>query len=104
MKTTLPKTKARLVYEKLLTSPLAEEMTQHDMPGAVPQGVSSEYRGLAKVVKYTDDNAKNWLGIGMPFYVDMKTGETSLLAPNGDMASVQDVLGCCHIEAFTPHP
>ena len=101
-------TKAREMLEKMgslkYLSPEFEEMTQHPMMAGMPMNFPSNYRGLAKVTRVRDEQAKSWLGMDMPIYVDMESGETNLFAPNGQMASVADISKWFDLETFEPHP
>ena len=86
-------TQAREMMEKLadLDSLIGEEMTQHPLGNGSLQGFPSEYRGLAKINRIKDADVKNWWGIDMPIYVDVAKGETNLMTPGGQMASIGDV-------------
>lgn len=82
-----------------------EEMTNNPMGGGAPQGFPSEYRGMAKVVKVKDDAVKQWWGqSGQPLFIDVAKGETNLLTPEGELASMQDVTKWFDLEAITTHP
>ena len=97
--------KAREMMSKLYQlEQLSEEMADHVIPAGMPQGFPSNYRGLAKVTKMMDGGSKNWLGIDMPFFIDIATGESNLLLPNGQMASVSDIAKVAHLEVFEPTP
>jgi len=96
------KTLAQEMMERMKS--IGEEMTQHPMGGGAAQDFPANYRGLAKVKKYNDDTAKSWLGIDMPFFVDVNSGETNIFTPAGQMASVADIARVCKIEVYEPHP
>ncbi len=102
------KTQAREMMEKMteLTklSPTFEEMTNHPLMGGSLMNFPSNYRGLAKVTKVRDDAAKNWMGVDMPIYVDMESGETNILTPAGQMATVADISKVFDLETWEPHP
>lgn len=69
-----------------------EEMINNPLNGGAPQGFPSEYRGLAKVTKVKDDAVKKWWGqSGQPLFIDVEKGETNLLTPEGELASMQQV-------------
>ncbi len=89
------KTQAREMMEKMRDlgnlDPKFEEMTSHPNTGTQLMNFPSNYRGLAKVTRVKDDAAKTWMGIDMPIYVDMENGETNLLTPAGQMATIADV-------------
>ena len=99
-------TKAREMLEKMsgVAALMGEEMTQHPIMMGMPQNIPGNYRGLAKVTKVRDEQAKGWLGVDMPFYMDMESGETNLLTPAGQMATVQDISRWFDIETWEPHP
>ena len=99
-------TQAREMVERLgqLETLLGEEMTQHPIGAGSGQGIPSEYRGMAKVVRIKDDEAKKWWGIDMPLYIDTMKGETNLLTPGGQMASIADVNRWFDLEVMDPHP
>ena len=99
-------TKARTMLEKInsLGELVGEEMTNHPMMGGSLMNFPSNYRGLAKVTRVRDEQAKSWLGVDMPIYVDMENGETNLLQPNGQMATVADISKWFDLETFEPHP
>ncbi len=102
------RTQAKDMLEKIQglvnVGAVSEDMTSHNMMGGMPMGIPSEYRGLCKVVRMQDGSAKNWLGTDVPFFIDMKNSETSLLNPDGDVMSVQDVMKTFQIETFMPTP
>ena len=83
---------------------IGEDMTTHNIMGGVPMGFPSNYRGLAKVKKILDGEAKDWVGMDQVFYVDVDSGETSLMTPAGDMATIADLTKVFSLETFTPHP
>jgi hypothetical protein len=83
---------------------VSEEMTSHPIMTGTLMNIPNNYRGLAKVTKVRDEQAKNWIGTDMPFYVDMESGETNLLQPNGQMATVADISRWFDLEMWTPHP
>ena len=100
-------TKARTMLEKIhavVEMGVAEEMINHPMMTGMPQNIPGNYRGLAKVTKVRDEQAKGWLGVDMPFYLDMESGETNLLTPAGQMATVQDISRWFDLETWEPHP
>lgn len=86
-------TQAREMMEQLrdLEYLIGEEMTQNPIGNGQIQGFPSEYRGLAKVVRVKDADVKNWWGTDMPIYIDVAKGESNLMTPGGQMASLQDV-------------
>ncbi len=100
------KTKASEMVEKLqeLAPVLGEEMTQHPLMGGTMMNFPNNYRGLAKVTRVKDQQAKNWMGQDMPIFVDMESGETNLLTPAGQMATVADISKWFDLETWEPHP
>lgn len=102
------KTQARSMLEKMADlvgqGAVAEEMTQHPMMAGTMMNIPNNYRGLAKVTKVRDEQAKGWLGVDMPFYMDMDSGETNLLTPGGQMATVADISKWFDLETWEPHP
>ena len=99
-------TAARQLIQKLqeLDTLVSEEMTQHPIAGSPMQGFPSNYRGLAKVKSVKDAAAKDWLGINMPIFVDVASGETNVLTPGGQMATVADISKFFDLEVFEPTP
>lgn len=84
---------------------VGEEMINSPIGNGTPQGFNSEYRGMAKVVKVKDDAVKKWWGqSGQPLFIDVKKGETNLLTPEGELASMTDVQKWFDLEAVTTHP
>ncbi len=83
---------------------LGEEMTQNSMGGGAAQDAPAEYRGKAKVVGIKDKKAKNWLGQDQMLYVDTASGETDLMVPGGQMATLKDVQGWFDLEYTELHP
>jgi hypothetical protein len=67
------------------------EDTTHNHPDAHDMDVPSEYRGQVQVTNVKDDEAKNYWGTGLEFYVDVARGETDLMTPDGEAASISDV-------------
>ena len=102
------RTKAREMMENIgdlvTVGAVDEEMTQHPLMGGTMMNFPGNYRGLAKVTKVRDEAAKNWLGTDMPIYLDMESGETNLLTPAGQMATVADISKWFDLEQWTPHP
>jgi len=84
---------------------VGEEMTNNPKGGGTPQGFNTEYRGMAKVTKVKDDAVKQWWGqSGQPLFIDVAKGETNLLTPAGELASMADVNNWFDLEAITTHP
>lgn len=102
------RTQARDMLEKIHglvhLGVVGEEMTQHPMMTGTLMNIPNNYRGLAHVTKVHDEMAKGWLGIDMPFFIDMESGETNLLTPGGQMATVQDISRSFDLETWEPHP
>ena len=99
-------TQAREMMEQLadLEHLMGEEMTQAPISGGALQGFPSEYRGLAKVARVKDAAVKDWWGTDMPIFVDVAKGETNLMTPGGQMASIQDVNKWFDLEEMDNHP
>ena len=99
-------TRAKEMMGKIgtLSELLDEDMTSHNIMGGVPMGFPSEYRGMAKVTKVLDGAAKDWVGMDQVFFVDVASGETSLMDPKGDMLTLADLTKVFSLETFTPHP
>ena len=99
-------TKAREMIQSLhdLDALIGEEMTQNSMGGGASQDTPAEYRGKAKVTGIKDAKAKNWLGQDQMIYVDTNSGETDLMVPGGQMASLSDVQKWFDLEYTDMHP
>lgn len=85
-------TQAREMMEQLadLEYLIGEEMTQNPIAGGQIQGFPSEYRGLAKVTRIKDASVKDWFGTDMPIFIDVARGESNLMTPGGQRASMDD--------------
>jgi hypothetical protein len=99
-------TQAREMMEQLqdLSYLVGEEMTQHPMGNGQMQGFPSEYRGLAKVTRVKDGDVKSWFGMDMPIFVDVAKGETNLMTPGGQRATMDDVNRWFDLEVIDNHP
>lgn len=94
-----------IVHLQELETLVGEEMTNNPMNGGAPMGFPSEYRGLAKVVRVKDEAIKKWWGqSGQPLFIDIAKGETNLLTPEGELATMQQVSNWFDLEAITTHP
>ena len=102
------RTQARDMFQKIQSlvnvGAVSEDMTTHNMMTGAMMNIPNNYRGLAKVTRMQDQSAKNWLGTDVPFYIDMENGESSLLSPEGDVMSVQDIMKTFQLETFMPTP
>jgi hypothetical protein len=99
-------TKAREIMMNLheLEELVGEEMTQNSMGNGKSQDTPKEYRGKAKVVGVKNAEAKKWLGTEREIFVDTGKGETDLMVPGGQRASLADVQKWFDLEFVDEHP